>query len=77
MPSSVMLHRAALVRTDVSMEIITSIGELGTILFLHRVLGLQVTANLVPSSPILLILMREVVHFSETSVLIRATRGNI
>jgi hypothetical protein len=38
---------------------------------------LLVTANVVPSSPILVTLMMEVLSSSETSVLTRATRRNI
>jgi hypothetical protein len=37
----------------------------------------ELTANVVPSSPILLTLMMEALSFSETSVLTRATRRNI
>jgi hypothetical protein len=40
-------------------------------------LGLLVTANVVPSSPILVTLMMEAIRSFETSVLIRATRRNI
>jgi hypothetical protein len=79
-----MLHRAAHVRTDVSEELsasiikVTRIGELGTTFAVtsnrHTLL---VTANVVPSSPILATLMMEVLRSSETSVLTRATRGNI
>jgi hypothetical protein len=36
-----------------------------------------VTASLVPSSPILVTLMKEALSSSETSVLTRATRGNL
>jgi hypothetical protein len=43
---------------------------------LASVLRLLVTAN-VPSSPILVTLMMEAIHSSETSVLTRATRRNI
>jgi hypothetical protein len=72
-----MLRRVALVRTDVSDELsasiitVTRIGELGT------TVGLLVTANVLPSSPILITLMMEALRLSETSVLTRATRRNI
>jgi hypothetical protein len=44
--------------------------------FLDR-LRLLVTANVVPSSPILVTLMKEALNSSKTSVLTRATRRNI
>jgi hypothetical protein len=44
---------------------------------LHSVCWLLVTANVVPSTPILVTLMMEVLHFSETSVFTRATWCNI
>jgi hypothetical protein len=44
---------------------------------LSRLLRLLVTANVVSSSPILLTLMMEALHSSETSVLTKATRHNI
>jgi hypothetical protein len=47
------------------------------IVFLLGVLRLLVTANTVPSSPILVTLMMEAMHSSETSVLTRVTRPNI
>jgi hypothetical protein len=68
---------------------VTKIGELGTTLpvtnnrrtphlvFLRSVRRLLVTGSVVPSSPILVTLMKEALSFSETSVLIRATRRNI
>jgi hypothetical protein len=59
-----MLCRVALVRTDVSEE-------------LRSVRRLLVTASVVPSSPILVTLMKEALTSSETSVLTRATRRNI
>jgi hypothetical protein len=82
-----MLRRVALVRIDVSEEHSASfirverIGELGTTLAvtsnqctLRRML---VTASVVPSSPILITLIKEALSPSETSILTRATRGNI
>jgi hypothetical protein len=71
---------------------VTRIGELGTTLavtynrrtlqrnpksFLSSVLRLLVTANVVPSSPILVTLMKEALSSPETSVLTRVTRRNI
>jgi hypothetical protein len=66
----------ALVRTDVSEELsasfirVTRIVELGTTLAVtsnRRMLRrLLVTANVVPSSPILVTLMIEALHYSET-----------
>jgi hypothetical protein len=84
-----MLRRVALVRTDVSEESsasiirVTRIGELGTTLavtsnrsmiLLRSVRRLLVTAIVVPSSPILVTLMKEALSYYETSVLTRATR---
>jgi hypothetical protein len=45
--------------------------------FLRSVRRLLVTANVVPSSPILVNLMTEAISSSETSVLTRDTRCNI
>jgi hypothetical protein len=44
---------------------------------LRSVRRLLVTASIVPSSPILVTLMKEALIYSETSVLTRATRRNI
>jgi hypothetical protein len=46
------------------------------LVFLRRVRPLLVTATVVPSSPILVILMMEALRSSKTSVLTRATRRN-
>jgi hypothetical protein len=75
-----MLRAVALVRTDVSKELIafiirvTRIGDLGTTsaVFLHRVLRLLVTAKVVPSAPIPVILMMEAIISSEMLVLTRS-----
>jgi hypothetical protein len=92
MVSSGMLRHVALVRTEVSQELsaafirVTRKGELGTTpavtsnrstVFLRSVPRLLVTAGVVPSSPILVTLMKEALNSSETSDLTRATRRNI
>jgi hypothetical protein len=64
MASSGMLRCVAIVRTDVSEE-------------LRSVRRLLVTASAVPSSPILVTLMKEALCSSETSVVTRATWRNI
>jgi hypothetical protein len=46
-------------------------------LYARSVRRLLVTASVVPSSPILVTLMKEALSSSETSVLTRATRRNI
>jgi hypothetical protein len=63
MASSGMLRRVAFVRTD--------------LVFLRSVRRLLVAASVVPSSPILVTLMKEAQSSSETSVLTRATRRNV
>jgi hypothetical protein len=47
------------------------------LVFLRSLRRLLVTASVVPSSPILVTLMKEELSSSETSVLARATRHNI
>jgi hypothetical protein len=83
MVSSGMLGSVVLVRRDVSEKLsasfirVTRISELGTTLVITSVRRLLVTANVLPSSPILVTLMKEALSSSETSVLTRATRSNI
>jgi Fe-S oxidoreductase len=100
MPSSWMLRRVALLRTDVCEEFSASIirlirmGELGKTpevtsnrrtlrrntkisVFLSSVRRFLVTANVVPSSPIHPILIKEEINSSQTPVLTRATRRKI
>jgi hypothetical protein len=72
-----MLHRVALVRTDVSEELsasiikVTRIGELGT------TIAVTSAANVYPISPIPVTLMTDALGSSETSVLTRSTRRKI
>jgi hypothetical protein len=86
-----MLRRVAVVKTDVLEELsasiirVSRIGELVTTLavtsnrrtLFRSVRRLLVTANAVPSSPILITPMMKALRSSETSVLTRATRRNI
>jgi hypothetical protein len=76
MVSSGMLRHVALVRTDVSEEPGASF-ILSHLVFLRSMHRLLVAASVVPSSPILVTLMKEALSSSETSVLTRATQRNI
>jgi hypothetical protein len=84
MASSGLLCRVALVRSDASEELsatiirVTRIGALGTMSAVtSNRCRLLVTANIVPSSSILVTLMMEVLSSCEASVLTRATWRNI
>jgi hypothetical protein len=83
MASSGMLRRVVLVRTDVSEELrssiirVTRIGGLGTTVAATSNRSNTNAASVVPSSPILVTLMKEALGSSELSVLTRATRRNI
>jgi hypothetical protein len=83
MPSPEMLRRVVLVRIYNSEERIASIirvigsGEIRTMVFFRGVFLLPVTANVVTSPLILLTLLMEAIHSSETSSPIRATWRNI
>jgi hypothetical protein len=82
-----MVRRVALVITDVSEEPgasiigVTRIGELGATLAAtssrRELLRLLVTANVVPSSPILVTLIMEELGCSEISVLTTGTQRNM
>jgi hypothetical protein len=86
MVSSGLLRRVTLVRTDVSEEPgasfirVTKIGELlrrNTLGISSQRTSVASKASVVPSSPILVTLMKEERSSSETPVLTRATRRNI
>jgi hypothetical protein len=68
------LGRPALILPPYRLRCLDSLVEE---LFLRSVRRLLVTASVVPSSPILVTLMKEALSSSETSVLTRATRRNI
>jgi hypothetical protein len=71
MPSSGILRRVALVRTDVSEECRASI------VYFRSVLRLPVTANFVPSSSIFFTLVTEALPSIGRQVLTRDSRRNI
>jgi hypothetical protein len=56
---------------------VTPYGSCKDLVFLRSVRRLLVTASVVPSSPILVTLMKEALSSSETSVRTRATRRKI
>jgi hypothetical protein len=72
MQSSGMLRHVALVRTNVSVESITSIirvtriDELGTLVVTINRNKLRINTNIVHSSPILVTLMMEAMRSSDT-----------
>jgi hypothetical protein len=72
MASSGMLRRVALVRTDVSEDRIASVIRVIWCFFVAC--RLLVTASVVPSSPILVTLMKEALSSSETSVNLHSHR---
>jgi hypothetical protein len=74
MVSSGMLRRVALVISDVSEEFRAPFIR---VVFLRSGRRLLVRASVVPSTPILVTLMKEALSSSETLVLTRATRRNI
>jgi hypothetical protein len=74
MPSSGMLRRVALVRTDTSVELSAYINSVPRTITRN----VAVTSyGYVPIAPILVTLMMEALSSSETSVLTRAMRRNI
>jgi hypothetical protein len=80
MVSSGMLRRVGLVKTDVSEELSVPFIRVKTLAVTSNQCTLSrllVTDSVVPSSPILVALMKEALSSSETSVLTRATRRNI
>jgi hypothetical protein len=72
-----MLHHVAPIRTDVLEELSMSFISVTRIGELRSLCQLLVTPSVIPSSPILVTLMKEALSSSETSVLTRAARRNI
>jgi hypothetical protein len=77
MASYGLLRRVALIRTDVSKELGTTLTVTSNRRKVHSMRQLLVTASVVLSSLILVNLMKEALSSFETSALIRATRRNI
>jgi hypothetical protein len=71
MPSSGMLRRVALVRTDVSEE------RMASIIRVTKIGGPGAALAVNSNRSTLRTLMMETIRYSDTSVLIRATRRNI
>jgi hypothetical protein len=67
-------HRALALHFAVTFS---TCGDMSDIVLLRSMLRLPVTANVVPSSPILITLMMEAIRFSKKSVLTRSTRRHI
>jgi hypothetical protein len=66
-----------LIRAVFNVGVSRYIGKFFNIILFRSMRRLLVTANVVPSSPILVALKMEALRSSETSVLTRATRHNI
>jgi hypothetical protein len=67
-----MLRRVVLVRTDVSEDRSFSIIRASSVS--SQLDSVAITVNIVLSSPILVTLMMETLHYSETSVVTKPTR---
>jgi hypothetical protein len=79
MPSSGILGYVALAIADASEERIVTIFRVTRIgiILLRGLLQLLVSADDIPTSPIVVTFMMEAIIFSKTSVTTRATRRNI
>jgi hypothetical protein len=70
-------NRKSCARNNVGSNYLLKHSAKKYLVFLRRVRRLLATASVVPSSPILVTLMKEALSSSETSVLTRATLRNI